>query len=87
MCIRDRTSATLLLQDNVVSGANINYLIEGFDNIGEFIDQNNISQTPQVSDWQAAKSGCNGVTWGALDKVAHHPSLAGYTDLRIHCER
>ena len=81
------TSATLMLRDNVVTGANINYLIEGVDNIGEFIDENNISQTPQVSDWQAAKSGCNGVTWGALDKVAHHPSLAGYTDLRIHCER
>ncbi len=81
------TSATLMLKDNVVSGANINYLIEGVDLIGEFIDENNTSLTPQVSDWQAARSGCNGVIWGALDKVAHHPSLAGYTDLRIHCER
>jgi hypothetical protein len=77
----------LTLKDNAVTGAQINYLVEGLDILGPFIDQDNVSQTPRVSDWQAAKSGCNGVTWGALDKVAHHPSLPGYTDLRIHCER
>jgi hypothetical protein len=80
-------NGTLTMKNNVVNGAHINYLIEGFDILGQFIDQDNVSQTPRVSDWQAAKTGCNGVKWGALDKVAHHPSLPGYTDLRIHCER
>jgi len=80
-------SGTLTIKNNVVTGAQINYLVEGFDILGQFIDENNISQTPRVSDWQAAKTGCNGVTWGALNKVAHHPTLPGYTDLRIHCER
>ncbi|MCE9646056.1 MAG: right-handed parallel beta-helix repeat-containing protein [Chloroflexi bacterium] len=78
---------TLTMKDNTVTGANINYLVEGLDVLGQFIDRNNVSQAPRVSDWQAARSGCNGVTWGALDKVAHHPSLTGYTDLLIHCER
>ncbi len=81
------SGATLTLKDNSVSGAQINYLVEGLDAIGQFIDQNNLSQTPRLSDWQAAKSGCNGVKWGALDKVAHDPVLAGYIDLLIHCER
>ena len=45
------------------------------------------SKTPRISDWQAAKNGCQGVFWGALDKVAHALSLPGYTDLIIHCER
>jgi hypothetical protein len=79
--------ATLTMKDNTVTGAQINYLIEGFDIQGTFIDENNLSQTPRLSDWQAARGGCDGLTWGALDKVAHHPSLPGYTDLRIHCER
>jgi hypothetical protein len=78
---------TFTLKDNTVTGANINYLVEGFDILGQFVDENNISQTPRVSDWQAARTGCNGVTWGALDKVAHHPSLPGWTDMAIHCER
>jgi hypothetical protein len=75
------------LKDNIVTGAQINFLVEGFDILGQFIDANNVSQTPRKSDWQAAKTGCDGITWGALDKVAHHPSLPGYTDKRIHCER
>ena len=79
--------ATLTMKDNTVTGAQINYLIEGFDILGRFIDENNISLAPRISDWDAAKTGCNGVTWGALDKAAHHPGLPGYTDLRIHCER
>jgi hypothetical protein len=80
-------SGTLTMSDNVVSGAHINYLIEGVDLLGPFVDRGNISQTPRLSDWQAANAGCDGLTWGALDKVAHHPGLPGYTDLRIHCER
>jgi hypothetical protein len=78
---------TLTLKDNYVSGAQINYLIEGLDLRGELIDENNLSETPRLSDWQAAKEGCDGVRWKAFDKVAHHPSLQGWTDLRIHCER
>jgi hypothetical protein len=79
--------STLTMRDNTVTGAQINYLVEGLAMFGQFIDENNISLTPQRSDWGAARTGCNGVTWGALDKVAHDPSLPGYTDLRIQCER
>jgi hypothetical protein len=75
------------LKDNVVTGANINYLIEGFDLQGQFTDENNISRAPRLSDWQAARTGCNGITWGPLDKVAHHPALPNWTNLEIHCER
>jgi hypothetical protein len=75
------------LKNNTVTGAHINYLIEGFIITGQFIDENNISSSPRQSDWYAARFGCHGVTWGPLDKVAHHPSLPGYTDLPIHCER
>ena len=81
------SSGTFTLKDNTVSGANINYLIEGFDFQGQFIEENNISLTPRLSDWQAARSGCNGKTWGPLDKVAHHPAYSDWTDLAIHCER
>jgi hypothetical protein len=79
--------STFTLKDNTVTGAQINYLIEGLAELGQFIDQNNVSNSPQRSDWAAARTGCNGVTWGAFDKVAHDPSLPGYTDLLIHCER
>ena len=78
---------TFIFKDNTVTGAHINYLFEGIINKGEFIDENNVSLSPQKSDWEAAKFGCDGITWGPLDKVAHHPSLPGYTDLRVHCER
>lgn len=75
----------LILRDNFVSGAQINYLVEGVD--GEIIDQNNLSEAPRRTDWWAARNGCDGRTWGAFDRVAHHPSLPGWTDLIIHCER
>jgi len=78
---------TFTLKDNSVSGAHVNYLIEGFLIKGQFIDENNISLEPRQSDWDAARFGCEGITWGPTDKVAHHPSLPGYTDIRIHCER
>jgi len=79
--------ATLTLKDNTVSGAHINYFVEGLDVVGQFVEVNNVSQTPRLSDWEAAKTGCNGLTWGALDKVAHDPSLPGWKDLRIYCTR
>jgi hypothetical protein len=75
------------MKDNTVTGAHINYLVEGFVINGQFIDENNTSITPRPSDWGASRTGCNGVTWGPFDKVAHHPSLTGYTNLEIHCER
>lgn len=78
---------TFTFKNNSVTGAHVNYLIEGVYIQGQFIDENNISVSPQKSDWEAAHYGCEGLTWGPLDKVAHHPSLPGYTDLRIHCER
>jgi len=78
---------TVTMKDNTVTGAHINYLIEGLAVFGEFIDENNVSITPQRSDWQAAHDGCNGYTWGPKDKVAHHPALEGYLDLPVHCER
>lgn len=78
---------SFIFKNNTVTGAHINYLIEGFHIKGQFIDENNISSSPQQSDWEAARNGCEGLTWEPLDKVAHHPSLPGYTDLRIHCER
>ena len=78
---------TFTLSDNYVAGCHINYLIEGLDLEGELLDINNISETPRLTDWQAAKAGCQTVTWGPLDRVAHHPSLPGWTDLLIHCER
>jgi len=78
---------TFTMKDNSVTGAHVNYLIEGFLIRGRFIDENNISIAPRQSDWEAARTGCEGVKWGPLDKVAHHPSLPGYTDVTIHCER
>lgn len=77
----------VIMEDNTVTGAQINYLIVGFALFGEFIDNNNVSLTPQLSDWPAAKTGCKGVIWGALDKAAYHPSLPGYEEVRVHCER
>jgi parallel beta-helix repeat protein len=77
--------STLTLRDNFVSGAQINYLVEGLD--GEIEDTNNVSETPRLTDWYAARHGCNGLTWGALDRVAHHPTLPGWTDMLVHCER
>lgn len=77
----------LIMNDNSVTGAHINYLIEGLLVNGVFVDENNISTGPRQSDWDAARFGCDGIFWGPLDKAAHHESLPGYTDIRIHCER
>jgi hypothetical protein len=82
-----QADATYLFTDNQVSGAHINYLIEGLDLVGTLIESGNTSTSPRKSDWEAAHQSCQGVYWGPLDKVAHHPSLPGWTDKRIHCER
>jgi parallel beta-helix repeat protein len=78
------SAAPIVLRDNQVTGAHINYLIEGVD--GPINAANNSSTTPQLSDWESARD-CDGVSWGPLDFVAHHPSRPGWTDLRVHCER
>lgn len=77
-------AAPIVLRDNQVTGAHINYLIEGVD--GPVTATGNSSAAPQLSDWESAR-GCDGVSWGPLEFVAHHPSRPGWTDLRVHCER
>jgi hypothetical protein len=81
---------TLTLQDNHVTGAQVNYLVEGLDLVGTFIDSGNISTTPRLTDWYS-DSYCerDGVvdSWATLDFAAHHPTLPDWTDQRIHCER
>jgi len=69
---------SLTLKGNHVSGAHVNYLIEGLDLAGSLFESNNTSNTPRPTDWESAVVGCEG---------AHHPSLDGWTDLQIHCER
>jgi len=80
----------LTLMDNNVSGAQINYLIEGLDNQGDLIISGNQSQQPRETDWHAATYGCPNQTvdriWGTFDFVAHHPTIPGWTDQLVHCE-
>jgi hypothetical protein len=76
----------LTLSGNYVAGAHINYLVEGLDLNGTLVDSGNTSGAPRSSDWESSH-GCNGLTWGPLDRVAHHPALPGWSDLRVHCER
>ncbi len=81
---------TFTLQDNTVTGAQVNYLIEGLDLVGTLVESGNVSHTPMRSDWESAQGCWNGVdhdTWAAIDKAAHHPTVPGWTDQRIHCER
>jgi hypothetical protein len=81
---------TFTLSDNYVAGCHINYLIEGLDLAGTLVQTGNTSGAPRATDW-AASRGCSigGVTdtWAPTDRVAHHPTLAGWTDQRVHCER
>ena len=79
---------TLTLTDNYVEGAQINYLVEGLDLVGTLIDSENVSVEPRYTDW-VEDAGCyqGGMNdrWGIHDFVAHHPSLPGWTDKRVHC--
>ncbi len=83
--------SSLKLQDNYVAGAQVNYLVEGLDLVGSLVQSGNTSGAPHMSDWESAKAGCpndGGLdTWGTIDRAAHHPSLSGWTDQRVHCER
>jgi parallel beta-helix repeat protein len=80
---------TLTLRDNQVTGAQVNYLIEGLDLVGSLIESGNISTAPRISDWETDR-GCwmNGVvdSWTTIDFAAHHPTVPGWTDQRVHCE-
>lgn len=80
---------TLTLQDNQVTGAQINYLVEGLDLVGTFVESGNVSNDPRLTDWETdAGCGMGGMndSWGPIDFAAHHPSLPGWTDQRVHCE-
>jgi hypothetical protein len=83
--------SSLTMTGNTVSGAQINYLVEGLDVLGALNLLGNTSQSPRQTDWESADNGCNRDgqidTWGILDWVAHHPSLSGWVDQRVHCER
>jgi parallel beta-helix repeat protein len=81
---------TFTLQDNTVTGAQVNYLIEGLDLVGTFVESGNISNSPRQTDWESDTGCWNGVdddTWSTIHKAAHHPTIPGWTDQRIHCER
>ena len=81
---------TLTLANNVVTGAQVNYIIEGMEVEGELILDNNVSNQPRLTGWEDDRS-CtwDGITdsWGTLDFVAHDPSIDGWTDIRIYCIR
>ena len=80
---------TLTLMDNQVSGAQINYLVEGLDLLGTFVDSGNVSLEPRMTDWKTDISCDQGGlinSWGTIDFAAHHPTLPGWTDQRVHCE-
>jgi len=83
------TNFTLI--DNTVTGAHINYLIGGIQFEGNFEDTGNISNSPQDTDWQGA-DGCYdwGITnpiWGPLDFAAANPTVPGWTEQEVYCER
>jgi len=81
---------TLTLKNNRVTGAQVNYLIEGLDLVGTLVESGNISNSPRQTDWDSDTGCSNGVdedTWGTIDFTAHHPTVPGWTDQRIHCER
>jgi hypothetical protein len=82
--------STFTLTGNTVTGAQVNYLVEGLDVQGELVVSGNTSNGPRMTDWQDDVS-CtwDGITdsWGTLDFVAHDPTIDGWTDQRIYCER
>lgn len=81
---------TLTLTNNTVTGAQVNFLVEGLEVLGELIVSGNVSNTPQMADW-AGDAYCtwDGIfdSWEAMDFVAHDPTIEGWTDQRIYCER
>ena len=83
-------ATTFTVADNTVTGAQVNYLVGGVDVAGELVAVDNTSLVPRMTDWQGdASCEWDGIvdSWGPLDFVAHNPTLAGWTDQRIYCER
>jgi parallel beta-helix repeat protein len=78
---------SISLTNNFVRGAHINYLINGVEVHGNFEISGNLSEAPQETDWVAAAYGCNGESWGPIDFVALNPTLEGWEERVIHCER
>ncbi len=81
---------TFTLQDNTVTGAQVNFLIEGLDLVGTLVESGNVSIAPRDTDWESDAGCWNGSgddIWRTIDKAAHHPAIPGWTDTRIHCER
>jgi hypothetical protein len=82
--------ATFTLRDNYVSGAQVNYLVKGLDLVGTLVESGNTSGAPRMTDWES-DADCRWAdefdSWGMIDRAAHHPTLAGWTDQRIHCAR
>jgi hypothetical protein len=80
-------SKIFTLTGNYVSGAHVNYLIEGLDSVGMLTESDNSSGLPRLTDWEAATQGCDGVQWDPTNRIAHHPAISGWTNLPIPCER
>lgn len=81
---------TFTVADNTVTGAQVSYLIEGLDVQGDLVVSGNVSSVPRMTDWEAdAACTWDGITdsWGTHDFVAHDPSIEGWEDRRIYCER
>lgn len=81
---------TFTIEDNTVTGAQVNFLVEGLAVDGDLIVSGNVSNSPRMTDWQGdANCTWDGITdtWGPLDFVAHDPTIPGWLDQRIYCER
>ena len=84
------SGSSFTLADNTVTGAHVNFLIGGLEIDGDLVVHGNVSNAPRLTDWQGA-AGCtwDGITdtWGPLDFVARDPTVEGWLDRRIYCER
>ena len=82
--------ATFTLADNTVTGAQVNFAVGGLDVLGELVVSGNVSNSPRPTDWENDQN-CiwDGITdsWGTIDFVAHDPTIKGWTNQRIYCER
>jgi hypothetical protein len=82
---------TFTLQDNSVTGAQVNYVIGGLDLVGTLVESGNVSIAPGPTDWEedahCPVGGGLVDTWGILHYAAHNPTLPGWTDQRIYCPR
>jgi len=84
------SDSSFLISDNTVTGAQVNFLVEGLEILGELIVSGNVSNSPRLTDWETDQN-CewDGIvySWGLLDFVAHDPTIEGWTDHQIYCER